>query len=209
MTRRVGLRVKAFVAGQTDQAWGNFVVFDREDASDFAGELPRGTITSNAPTSARVAQAVTIVGGGVAASYLAELVGRPVKTCQRLVQVPSVDSVSRPGSSFRACLFDLTESGDPAFLPVRGTFTNSPWCRGVDAPSYRCNEVWVEGGRRSTLGRGLLGLGVGRRGDLNRYTEPCINTQYNMSFELDTSSTDPRFAPDWQSVKLHFALDPR
>jgi len=38
------------------------------------------------PTIARIAQATTIVAGGVSASILAEVVGRPFRTCQRIMQ---------------------------------------------------------------------------------------------------------------------------
>jgi hypothetical protein len=75
MSRRLGLRVKAFFGGGIQQGWGNFIALDINQDS-----------TGKAPTIARVAQAVTIVTGGVVASVTAEVAGRPFKACQNLRQ---------------------------------------------------------------------------------------------------------------------------
>ena len=78
MTRRVGLRVKAFFGGDVQNDWSNVVVLNH---------LERRTGDSKAaPTRARVAQATTIVAGGVAASLAAEVAGRPIRACQKLMQ---------------------------------------------------------------------------------------------------------------------------
>lgn len=86
VTRRCGLRVKAFFGGQPDSHWDNFVSLTEQSASSPSSSpsdpdpRPAGT-----PTRARVAQATTIVAGGVTASILAEIAGRPFRTCQRLM----------------------------------------------------------------------------------------------------------------------------
>ena len=46
----------------------------------------RSTLEPEGHTTARVAQAVTIVTGGVTASLAAEVVGRPFREAQRLAQ---------------------------------------------------------------------------------------------------------------------------
>ncbi|KAL7420287.1 hypothetical protein Q5752_005256 [Cryptotrichosporon argae] len=104
VTRRLGLRVKALMGGPVLMEWDNFVSLDLRAAAapapvparththpsvlaslrqSAAGEHPDETPT---PTAARVAQAVTIVGGGITAGVLAGLVGRPFRACQRIMQ---------------------------------------------------------------------------------------------------------------------------
>lgn len=74
VTRRCGLRVKAFFGGRSDPEWHTNISISN----------PSEPATTT-PTRARVAQATTIVAGGVTASILAELAGRPFRTCQRLM----------------------------------------------------------------------------------------------------------------------------
>ena len=75
MTRRAGLRVKALFGGNVQTEWSNFIAYDQHD---------RGTTAT--PTRARIAQATTIVAGGVLASLSAEMAGRPFRACQRISQ---------------------------------------------------------------------------------------------------------------------------
>ena len=79
ITRRCGLRMKALFGGSTNPEWNNILTITRPD-DDIAGDEPKAT-----PTRARVAQATTIVAGGITASVLAEMAGRPFRTCQRLM----------------------------------------------------------------------------------------------------------------------------
>jgi hypothetical protein len=88
MTRRMGLRVKAFFGGSVPGDWGSFITL----GSPTAPAEPSST-----PTVARVAQATTIVTGGVIASLAAEMAGRPFKACQRMMQ-----QAKQSGSSTRS-----------------------------------------------------------------------------------------------------------
>lgn len=76
MSRRLGLRVKAFFGGGIQQNWGNFITLD----------LGQAGTDGKTPTIARVAQAATIVTGGVVASVTAEIAGRPFRACQMILQ---------------------------------------------------------------------------------------------------------------------------
>ncbi|WWD05971.1 hypothetical protein V865_004056 [Kwoniella europaea PYCC6329] len=88
VTRRVGLRVKALFGGSIQPSWDNFLVLDFPSYEQQSSSSQ--TITQQpVPTIARVAQATTIVTGGVLASILAELVGRPFRACQRIMSVDS------------------------------------------------------------------------------------------------------------------------
>lgn len=84
ITRRVGLRVKTLFEGASQPDWRNFVSFSSDDE---AVATPPG----HTPTVARVAQATTIVAGGITASLVAEMAGRPFKACQRLSQHAGTD----------------------------------------------------------------------------------------------------------------------
>lgn len=88
MTRRMGLRVKAFFGGGVPGDWDNFITL---------GFLATSAEPSSTPTVARVAQATTIVTGGVIASLAAEMAGRPFKACQRMMQ-----QAKHSGSSTRS-----------------------------------------------------------------------------------------------------------
>ena len=66
--------------GSTNPEWNNILTITRPSDETTSTGLPKAT-----PTRARVAQATTIVAGGVAASILAEVAGRPFRTCQRLM----------------------------------------------------------------------------------------------------------------------------
>jgi hypothetical protein len=79
ITRRCGLRMKALFGGSTNPEWNNILTITRP-GDDTPSDIPKST-----PTRARVAQATTIVAGGITASVLAELAGRPFRTCQRLM----------------------------------------------------------------------------------------------------------------------------
>ncbi|WVQ82950.1 hypothetical protein IAT38_005086 [Cryptococcus sp. DSM 104549] len=108
VTRRVGLRVKALFGGDVQGDWDNFLVLDfpsTHTSPSSSSTSSRSTTSSStsqightspatyrpmstdptAPTVARVAQAITIVTGGVLASVLAEMVGRPFRACQRIM----------------------------------------------------------------------------------------------------------------------------
>jgi hypothetical protein len=88
MTRRMGLRVKAFFGGGVQNDWGNFITL---------GFPTSPAEPSSTPAVARVAQATTIVTGGVIASLAAEMAGRPFKACQRMMQ-----QAKQSGSSTRS-----------------------------------------------------------------------------------------------------------
>ncbi|TXT05050.1 hypothetical protein VHUM_03870 [Vanrija humicola] len=79
LTRRVALRVKAVVTAAVEKEQGII-----ETAKSTAGPdtLPPRP-PSQTPTTARLAQAVTIVAGGVAAASAAEFAGRPFRAAQR------------------------------------------------------------------------------------------------------------------------------
>lgn len=81
ITRRLGLRVKSVVSRRL----GGPVDGSAQGAESKAAELRAAAIAppSQTPTSARLAQALTIVTGGVVAAHLAELSGRPFRACQR------------------------------------------------------------------------------------------------------------------------------
>ncbi|WRT63523.1 uncharacterized protein IL334_000428 [Kwoniella shivajii] len=102
VTRRIGLRVKALFGGSIQPGWDNFLVLDFPSGtanSDTSPNKRQATLLGNAtgseiedqpvPTVARVAQAATIVTGGVLASILAELVGRPFRACQKIMMIDS------------------------------------------------------------------------------------------------------------------------
>lgn len=80
ITRRCGLRMKALFGGSTNPEWNNLLTITRPSDDIASNGGPKAT-----PTRARVAQATTIVAGGVTASILAEIAGRPFRTCQRLM----------------------------------------------------------------------------------------------------------------------------
>lgn len=81
ITRRVGLRVKSVMSRRA----GGPVDGSAQGAESKAAELRAAAIAppSQTPTSARLAQAVTIVTGGVVAAHFAEISGRPFRACQR------------------------------------------------------------------------------------------------------------------------------
>jgi hypothetical protein len=82
--------MKALFGGSLNPEWNNILTITRpgDEASSYSAESQKST---NTPTRARVAQATTIVAGGVTASILAEIAGRPFRTCQRLM-------TERPGT---------------------------------------------------------------------------------------------------------------
>nr|XP_019014366.1 uncharacterized protein I206_00448 [Kwoniella pini CBS 10737]OCF53147.1 hypothetical protein I206_00448 [Kwoniella pini CBS 10737] len=87
ITRRVGLRVKALFGGSVQPGWHNILILDFPSEHD-PSSANQGS-DQPVPTIARVAQAATIVTGGVLASILAELVGRPFRACQRIMFLES------------------------------------------------------------------------------------------------------------------------
>jgi len=88
MTRRAGLRVKALFGGPVSTHYKDFLAFAFSD-----GQI---TEHQDTPTIARVAQATTIVAGGITASLAAEMVGRPFRTCQRIMQNAKSNPTSSP-----------------------------------------------------------------------------------------------------------------
>ncbi|KAL1407155.1 hypothetical protein Q8F55_006569 [Vanrija albida] len=80
LTRRVALRVKAIVTASVEKEKG--IIEVAKCAKAAPGELP-ARAPSETPTKARLAQAFTIVAGGVAAASAAELAGRPFRAGQR------------------------------------------------------------------------------------------------------------------------------
>jgi hypothetical protein len=89
--------MKALFGGSANPEWNNFITISRsiDDTPPGKADSPIST-----PTRARVAQATTIVAGGVTASILAEIAGRPFRTCQKLMtersNVPSFPSRGNP-----------------------------------------------------------------------------------------------------------------
>ena len=90
ITRRTGLRVKAFFGGPISSEYDNIISFTTP------GEMSTNEQT---PSTARVAQAITIVAGGVTASLAAEMAGRPFRACQNIMQAaktnPSLSAAAR------------------------------------------------------------------------------------------------------------------
>jgi hypothetical protein len=82
ITRRVGLRVKAVVTREVDPTI--------PPAAAMAA-APKDT-----PTRARVAQAATIVAGGIAAASVAEFAGRPFRHCQRVCALAAAEQARLP-----------------------------------------------------------------------------------------------------------------
>jgi hypothetical protein len=81
MTRRIGLRVKALFGGPIQTEWSGFLSINtHRSATPVNTTKPEST-----PTIARIAQATTIVTGGIAASLAAEVAGRPIRACQRIL----------------------------------------------------------------------------------------------------------------------------
>lgn len=89
VTRRCGLRVKALFGGQSDPTWSKIISFTSNHPPTYSSSSDS---PSQTPTRARVAQATTIVGGGITASILADIVGRPFRTCQRLMTEHHADA---------------------------------------------------------------------------------------------------------------------
>ncbi|ODO06479.1 hypothetical protein L198_01711 [Cryptococcus wingfieldii CBS 7118] len=104
VTRRVGLRVKGMFGGNIEHDWDNIFILDfdgnaHDDSISSPSPPPSNNTSSSlptyrptgdqpqAPTLARVAQAATIVTGGVLASLLAQAAGRPFRECQRIMQL--------------------------------------------------------------------------------------------------------------------------
>lgn len=89
--------MKALFGGSANPEWHNFITISRP-SDDMSAGNSQGPIST--PTRARVAQATTIVAGGVTASILAEIAGRPFRTCQRLMtersNVPSFPARGNP-----------------------------------------------------------------------------------------------------------------
>lgn len=104
VTRRCGLRVKALFGGQSDPTWSNIMtITPNTPSSSSAPESYKPSSASSSssldpsstPTRARVAQATTIVAGGVTASILADVVSRPFRICQRLMtELPDSQSMT-------------------------------------------------------------------------------------------------------------------
>lgn len=81
ITRRLGLRVKGLFGGGIQSTWGEVLVLDLPIWREGQGtSSPEQT-----PTIARIAQAGTIVTGGVMASLLAEFSSRPFRACQKIM----------------------------------------------------------------------------------------------------------------------------
>jgi hypothetical protein len=72
--------MKALFGGSTNPEWNNILTITRPGDDTTASDGKKET-----PTRARVAQATTIVAGGITASILAEMAGRPFRTCQRIM----------------------------------------------------------------------------------------------------------------------------
>ena len=129
ITRRAGLRVKAVFGGNTSPDWHNFLTYSpTPERPPPQTENKARTAASTAPTSARVAQAITIVTGGVLASLAAEVVGRPFRTSQRILQINSqltVDPYShtkRTTPSRTPLLDTLRSQGIRPFIQPDGVF---------------------------------------------------------------------------------------
>ncbi|WVR03293.1 hypothetical protein IAU60_000284 [Kwoniella sp. DSM 27419] len=90
VTRRVGLRVKALFGGNIESDWNNILVLDFGEGG--AADKCNDEDDHKVPTIARVAQATTIVTGGVIASILAEMAGRPFRACQRIIYLNDLAS---------------------------------------------------------------------------------------------------------------------
>lgn len=82
VTRRVGLHVKATTTRSELEKWGE--ADDLPDNPDVTHRVLAATAPSETPTRARLAQAGTIVLGGIMAASAAEIAGRPFRTFQRV-----------------------------------------------------------------------------------------------------------------------------
>lgn len=78
ITRRTGLRVKALFGGEVQKISSSMAAIGSPHS--------QRSSTKETPTIARVAQATTIVTGGVLATVAADFVSRPFRTCQRVMQ---------------------------------------------------------------------------------------------------------------------------
>jgi hypothetical protein len=74
LSRRAGLAVKAWLTPPEKRT------LSPKEAADTMNPEPL------APTSARIAQALCLVTGGISASFLAEFVGRPIRRIEDLVR---------------------------------------------------------------------------------------------------------------------------
>jgi hypothetical protein len=90
ITRRAGLRVKALFGGPVSTHYKDLLAFAFSD---------KETHHEDTPTVARVAQATTIVAGGVTASLAAGITGRPFMTCQRIMQNAKTNPTMLPAGS--------------------------------------------------------------------------------------------------------------
>lgn len=107
VTRRCGLRVKALFGGQSDPTWSNIMSIT-SSPNQLSTYSSTSSSPSATPTRARVAQATTIVAGGVTASILAEIVGRPFRTCQRLMTMTEHHSPGpRPSAAGRNPILEM------------------------------------------------------------------------------------------------------
>ncbi|KAK8844625.1 hypothetical protein IAR55_006472 [Kwoniella newhampshirensis] len=124
MTRRVSLRVKALFGGNIEKDWDSFLVIGFPSDADLSGRsipVPSNDVNAetkpSVPTIARVAQATTIVTGGILASLLAEVVGRPFRACQRIMQL---DSQTGTAARIQARTSTATNAqGIPRFAATR------------------------------------------------------------------------------------------
>lgn len=113
ITRRVGLRVKAFFGGPISAEYHNVFSFSSSSLSPPSDDHAR----KETPTIARVAQASTIVAGGVTSSLAAEVVGRPFRTCQRIMQTAKSDPTAN-STGFRPVIEVYRAKGlRPFILP--------------------------------------------------------------------------------------------
>lgn len=85
LTRRVGLRVKAICTTKADPK--------KSTAAAMAAK------PSETPTKARLAQAGTIVAGGIVAASLAEAAGRPFRQCSRICQLAAAERAKLPAGA--------------------------------------------------------------------------------------------------------------
>jgi hypothetical protein len=137
--------MKALFGGSADPEWQNIVTISRP--SDDTASSQTGTQTTSTPTRARVAQAATIVAGGITASILAEIAGRPFRTCQRLM---TQDASSRNSA--------LLTRGNPVMQAYK-TGGIRPFFRKDGAMTSPVNVEWGLGKMAKRFGWRLAAVG--------------------------------------------------
>ena len=94
LTRRAGLRVKAFFGGPKLYEYHNILSWTHPQSEEEYRKVQDARDAT--PTRARLAQAATIVAGGVFASLAAEVAGRPFRACRKIMQASKAAASASP-----------------------------------------------------------------------------------------------------------------